>query len=223
MKKILIRLLLFPFGFIIKLIDLANEGARDIQNKYKFKDSIIDKGVCIDHHSTIKKNTHLLSNCIINNTNIDSYTYIGRNSLVQNASIGKFCSIANDVMIGLGKHPIQYFSTSPLFYRKKNPLGIDFIDTNLNFDEYLKIRIGHDVWIGARVIIMDGVNIGHGAIIAANAVVTKDVPAYAIVGGIPAKLIKYRFPELKIKKLNNSEWWNLPLNELKLKIDSLND
>jgi tetrahydrodipicolinate N-succinyltransferase len=75
------------------------------------------------------------------------------------------------------------------------------------FEENKAITIGHDVWIGARALIRDGVNIGHGAIIGAGAVVLDDVPSYAIVGGVPAKLIRFRFAEDIIKRLLELKWW----------------
>ena len=79
----------------------------------------------------------------------------------------------------------------------------------------MPINIGSDVWIGAEAIIMDGVTIGNGAIVAAGAVVTKDVPDYGIVGGVPAKLIKYRFNEAQKKALISTEWWEKQPKEVK--------
>lgn len=222
-SKIIKRLLYYPLGIIKGLHELGKNGSRDIVNSNRFKGVLIDSGVCIDNNSKIEKHSHLLSNCLINNSFIDSYSYIGKNGIIQNASIGKFCSIANDVCIGLGKHPIDNFSTATVFYRISNTLNIKLIDKDFPFEEYKNITIGNDVWIGARAIVLDGVTIGNGAVIAANSVVTKDVPAYAIVGGVPAKIIKYRFPEEKIKKLNDSKWWELNLNEIKEKINILNN
>lgn len=209
------RIFLLPFGFIKKLLEIANEGARDIENKFRFENSVLDKGCSVNSKSIIHPNVHLLENCIINNSEIQSYTYLGRSCLVQNASIGKFCSIANEVLIGLGKHPTDHFSTATMFYRKNNTLGIDLIDCNLDFAEYAPISIGNDVWIGARAIIMDGVSIGDGAIIASNSVVTKDVPQFAIVGGVPAKIIKYRFPDEKIQEFIDQEWWSWKIDKIK--------
>jgi acetyltransferase-like isoleucine patch superfamily enzyme len=214
MKKIIIRLLLLPLGFIKNLFYLANEGARDLHNKIRFKNAIIDNGCCIDQRSKIAPFTHILSNCIINNSIINSYSYVGRNCLIQNTEIGSFCSIANDVIIGLGNHPIDLFSTSPIFYRVNNPLKIKLIKEDLKIEEYKNIKIENDVWIGARAIILDGVNIKTGAIIASGAVVTKDVPAYAIVAGIPAKIIKYRFNEKTCRDLLKSKWWEKNIDEI---------
>jgi chloramphenicol O-acetyltransferase type B len=223
LKNIINRILLYPFGLLKSLHVLGKNGSRDFNNKFRFKNVIIDDGVCIDFKALIKPNVHLLSNCIINNTNIDSYTYVGKNTIVQNAVIGKFCSISNDVFIGLGSHPIDYFSTSPIFYRKKNIIEIDLILKDYSFQEYENIKIGNDVWIGAKAIVLDGITIGHGAVVAANAVVTKDIPPYAIVGGVPAKILKYRFNDTKIKKLLESNWWDNDLEAIKNKIEDLNN
>jgi acetyltransferase-like isoleucine patch superfamily enzyme len=166
----------------------------------------------------LKPNTTILTGSVINNCTVESFTYIGKDCIIQNAKIGGFSSIANDVFIGLGKHPIDNFSTSPLFYRKQNPFNIGFLFENIDFKEYENITIGNDVWIGARAIILDGVIIETGAIIAANSVVTKNVPAYAIVGGSPAKIIKYRFSAEKIAKLLKSEWWLKNIDKIDLKV-----
>ena len=212
--KKLLRIALLPVGLVIRVFELAKDGSRDIENKLRFKNSIIDKGCCIDGKSKLEKCSHILGNTYILNSNINSYTYVGRNSLVQNTTIGSFCSIANDVFLGLGAHPTEYFSTSPLFYRIHNTFKIKLVDKNSDFKEYKPIIIGHDVWIGARAIVLDGVQVGNGAIIAANAVVTKDVAPYSIVGGVPAKVISYRFSPNKIERLINLQWWLWPLSEI---------
>lgn len=216
------RILLIPIGFFKKLIELANEGARDIENKFRFKGAIIDSGCCFNINTSIDPHTHILKNCIINNSKIASYTYIGENCLIQNTVIGKFCSIANEVLIGLGNHPQNFFTTSPLFYRKINPLKIKIIKDDLDFVEYKPINIGNDVWIGTRAIILDGVKIGNGAVVAANSVVTKDIPPYAIVAGTPAKIIKYRMTDKNQLLLLESKWWEKNLNNIVLESNSLN-
>lgn len=214
MKKIK-RIVLLPFGLIKKLLEVANEGARDIENKLRFKNAIIDKGCSFDSKSILHNNVHVLENCIINNSEINSYTYLGKNCLVQNTTIGKFCSIANEVLIGLGNHPLDLFTTSPLFYRKKNTFNINLIDKDLDFVESKKITIKNDVWIGARVIILDGVTIGNSAVIASGSLVTKDVADFTIVAGVPAKVIKNRFTDSKIKELLELKWWELDLEKIK--------
>lgn len=215
-KKIFFRFTLAPLGLIKELCKLANKGARDLINKRKFSHAIIDSGCCFTDDSQIGNKSHLFANCIVNHSFIGDYTYIGRNSLIQNTKIGNYCSISHEVICGLGRHPLDLFSTSPVFYKRNNPLYLQVVDKDIDFEEYLPISIGHDVWIGAHAIIMDGVSIGNGAVIAAGAIVTKDVPPYAIVAGIPAKIIKYRpMRDYIVKK---GEWWNYAPNLVLLKL-----
>lgn len=221
MKKIVRILLLIP-GLLSEFIELAKNGSRDIANKKRFKNCIIDKGSCLNAQTKLNKHVRVLGGSIINSSTVNSYTYIGNNCLIQNTTIGKFCSIANDVKIGLGNHPIDYFTTSPLFYNSINPLKISLIENKNGFKEYMPITIGNDVWIGTAATLLDGVTVGHGAIIATGSVVTKNVPPYAIVAGMPAKIIKYRFEKTKIDKLLNEAWWNDDILTIKNKIEKLN-
>jgi acetyltransferase-like isoleucine patch superfamily enzyme len=143
------------------------------------------------------------------------YSYIGYGSTVYGANIGRFCSIASGVKIGLGSHPVDMVSTSPLFYSQFNAFREDWVgDQAVEFD-YKEVVIGHDVWIGANAIVMSGVKIGHGAVIAAGAVVTKDVLPYSIVGGVPARLIRNRFSAETIKAIEATNWWRKDCDELK--------
>lgn len=153
--------------------------------------------------------------CRVSKSCIGRHTYMGGGSSVNNTIIGAFCSISFNVKIGLGKHPYNMVSTHPAFYSNTKPFTT-FVDKNY-VNEYDSIVIGNDVLIGTNATIMFGVKIGDGAIITNNAVVTKDIPPYAIVGGVPAKLIKYRFDKETIVKLQESEWWNW--NEQKIKLD----
>lgn len=215
MKSIIFRVVLIPLGLFYKFLWLIKEGTRDIHNYFRFKSAKIDMGTCIDKLSVVEPNVHILSNGTINNSKVSSYSYIGKNCIVQNTNIGKFCSIANDVIIGLGKHPLNLISTSTLFYKRQNTLNIELIEKDIEFSEYEQINIMNDVWIGARALIMDGVTIGNGAVIASNCVVTHNVPDYAIVAGVPAKIIKYRFSEEKIKQLLIEKWWDKNIEEIK--------
>lgn len=118
-------------------------------------------------------------------------------------SIGSFCSIADGVRFMLKvNHPVHTPSTYPV----AKIFGLQ----NDQPYEWSKgpICIGHDVWIGMHAVVLGGVTIGDGAIVGAHAMVTKDVPPYAIVGGNPAKVLKYRFDELTIARLQELQWWN---------------
>ena len=162
----------------------------------------------VDTKSKISKNAKLNWGVKFYDSNIDSYSYVGPRSEIICTDIGKFCSIADNCSIGLPAHSIKNISTSPIFTTQKNGTGSSWISSS-TFQEYDRVIIGNDVWIGTKVIIMGGVRIGDGAIIGAGSIVTKDIPDYAIAVGAPAKVIKYRFDRPIIEKLIEMEWWNM--------------
>lgn len=146
---------------------------------------------------------------------LGDFTYVGPSSRILISEIGKFTCIGPDVMIGLGKHPSRDFvSVHPAFYSTLLQAQVTFVSQTC-FEEFENIQIGNDVWIGARAIILDGVTIGNGAIVGAGSVVTKDVPAYAVVGGVPAKVIRYRFEDKAIKYLEEFKWWDRDIKWLR--------
>ena len=151
---------------------------------------------------------------VIKSSFIGRYTYIA-GARIQSSSIGSFCSIGPGTRIGgLGKHPTKWLSTHPVFFSTLKQANTTFVDKNY-FLESGKVEIGNDVWIGANVTILDGVRVGDGAIIAAGAVVVSDVEPYTIVGGVPAKLIRYRFDDDMIDALLELHWWDWPEDILK--------
>ena len=163
-------------------------------------------------NSKIHKTASVRQKCRVYDSVLGRYSYIGRNSLVQHATIGSFCSISEGCNIGMPSHPLNFVSTSSVFLCGGNILRKNFAE--LPFEDCPQTVIGNDVWIGAHAQIKSGLTIGNGAVIAAGAVVTRDVPPYAVVGGVPAKLIKYRFDEATIEKLQRSAWWNLSDDKL---------
>lgn len=171
-----------------------------------------------DKASNISNKTRIQRMVILRRCSIGDYSYIGYNTNIYNAQIGKFCSISKEVCIGLPSHPTRFISTSPIFVNILNGTRYTWSNKNIHNSVPDKIIIGNDVWIGMKTTLMGGVKIGNGAIIAAHSVVTKDVPGFAIVGGVPAKIIKYRFEPEVIDLIEKSEWWNLPDEELKAKI-----
>jgi acetyltransferase-like isoleucine patch superfamily enzyme len=141
-------------------------------------------------NSTLGRYVRLYKHAHVKNSEIGDYTYIARHSHIENATIGRFCSIGAEVLIGGGMHPTDQKSTHPGFYSGQH--YVRFREQFQPFTEYKKVTIGHDVWIGQRSVILDGITIGNGAIIAAGSVVTHNVKPFRIVGGVPASTIGER-------------------------------
>lgn len=157
------------------------------------------------NNSSVDKRSVIRQKVRLHHSKVGRYSYIGRGSLVQNTEIGAFCSISEGCNIGMPSHPCSFVSTSPVFLKGKNCLKTHFAE--FPYENCPKTVIRNDVWIGSNAKIKSGVTIGDGAIIGAGAVVTKDVPPFGIVGGIPARLIRYRFEESVCQQLLESEWW----------------
>ncbi len=142
--------------------------------------------------------------------NIGDHTY-GKPTVLEpkmaSLTIGKFCSIAGEVVIILGNHKIDTVSTYPFKTLSKHWPGARALEVKDHFTNG-DVIIGNDVWIGHGATVMSGISIGDGAVIAANTLVNKDVPPYAIVGGTPAKIIRYRHDNDIITSLLNIQWWN---------------
>lgn len=122
------------------------------------------------------------------------YRSYGNDSFFRNCEIGRFCSIGRCCSIGAARHDTRVISTHPDF----TPDGFDIGPTT---------RIGHDVWIGDNAVVMAGLTIGDGAVIGAGAVVTRDVAAYDIVAGVPARRLRSRFDVATVQTLLASQWW----------------
>lgn len=134
--------------------------------------------------------------------------------------VGKFCSIACGAkfLFTSANHTMHSISTYPfpIFFEE---WGLDVTNITSAWDNKGDIVVGNDVWIGYEAVVLSGVTIGDGAIIGTRAVVTKDVPPYTIVGGIPAKPIRKRFSDEVVSKLLELQWWNWPENRIKENID----
>lgn len=166
--------------------------------------SFVDRGSKIGRYCRIYPGTQIIDSVL------GDYSYVSFDTRLKMTDVGKFCSIGPQALIGgLGAHPSRYLSSHPAFYSTRMSAGRTFAEHD-KFTDFSHTYIGNDAWIGARAVILDGVRIGDGAIVGAGAVVTKDVEAYSIVGGVPAKVIGHRFSEEVIASLLETKWWDYP-------------
>ncbi|MCQ2374854.1 MAG: CatB-related O-acetyltransferase [Salinivirgaceae bacterium] len=185
----------------------------------QYKNSTIESYIV--NESIIPQNIIIKKEVCISQTltSIGEYSYIGTRSEILNCErIGRFVSISHDVKIGLDNHKLDAIGTNPIFYSRSR----EWVDIDCN-KKYIPTVIENDVLISANAMIMSGITIGTGAVIGAGAFVNKDVPPYAIVVGIPARIIRYRFDEKTIERLLTSKWWEKSKNELLTYKDKFNN
>jgi phosphonate metabolism protein (transferase hexapeptide repeat family) len=185
----------------------------------KLAETIIDPSVRL-REAVIGRRCELLRNTRVEFATIGDYTYLGENCEVADAEIGKFTAIANAVRIGAPNHPMNRptqhrFSYVPEYYVEDGKRDDAFFAQRRGD----RVRIGHDVWIGHGVIVLPGIYVGDGAVIAAGAVVSRDVAPYTVVGGVPARLIRERFPREIAAKLSRIAWWDWPEEKLFSSVD----
>lgn len=152
---------------------------------------------------------------------VGAFTFIaptdGIGKFLHNVTIGRYCCLAAGTWIAPQNHPVDWLTSNSrvygngLFHWFKRKDGK--VVKPLFYDHTKPVEIGNDVWIGHGAFVKGGVKIGDGAIVAAHAAVTKDVPPYAIVGGVPAKVIRYRFDQETINELLELKWWDYDLAE----------
>lgn len=201
--------------------------------RYKIRNKAIINRTSLINNVIFEGHNILMRNVIVSNSFIGEGTYINDESKIYNCKIGRYCSIADNVCVVLGQHPINKFaSTYPAFYydttsqlsftfHKGKPLYT--CKKKPNGEASYNVVVGNDVWIGSHVLILGGITIGDGAVIAAGAVVTKDVEPYSIVGGVPAKIIKYRFNKDEIEVLLLKKWWNRSFEDIMKNYDQINN
>jgi phosphonate metabolism protein (transferase hexapeptide repeat family) len=180
----------------------------------KIAETVIDPDVTL-REVEIGACCEILGKSHVEYTVLGDYSYIGQNCMVADAVIGKFCAIAANVRIGAPNHPIDRpslhrFTYCPEYY----VAGIERDHRYFGQRHADKVTIGHDIWIGHGVIVLPAVTVGDGAVLAAGAVVTKDVAPYTIVGGVPARLIRERFPVQVADRLRRIAWWHWPLETI---------
>lgn len=148
----------------------------------------------------IDRNNHIFQSCI------GRSTYTGMNTVLMHATIGSFCSISWNVSVGGANHDYTRVAQHSFLYNNKDNLRPD--NKEIPYDRFSEpLNIGSDVWVAAGAVILRGVNIGDGAVIGANSVVTREVPPYAVVAGSPARIIKQRFEDKIVELLLELKWW----------------
>jgi acetyltransferase-like isoleucine patch superfamily enzyme len=161
----------------------------------------------------LNRNTQVGPDCVVG-----KYFGMNESCFVARATVGAYCSIGARTSINPFNHPVDWLSIHEFQY---HPNSFDWVEEYAVIrrlgrtpDMYEHVSIGNDVWMGHNANVMPGVSVGDGAVIAAGAVVTKTVPPYAIVAGVPAKVIRLRFPEKIVERLLRVKWWDLELSEL---------
>ena len=161
---------------------------------------------------------------VLADVRVGRFTYFQRGAVATVATIGAFCSIAEYARIGATNHPVHRFTTHPITFDFQ--VGVIPPEHPLATEVWRNIRetptiVGNDVWIGHGAIVMAGVTVGDGAVIGAGAVVTKPVPPYAIMAGVPARVLRYRFDQQVATALQDSDWWNWHTTVLSTFADSM--
>jgi phosphonate metabolism protein (transferase hexapeptide repeat family) len=176
----------------------------------KLAETVIDATVKL-RETTIGRCCEVLGDSALEYSELGDYSYLGPGCMIADAQIGRFCAIAAQVRIGAPKHPLDRpsqhrFTYCPEYYTATAQRDHAFFRQR----RADRVQIGNDVWIGHAVIVMPGVRVGDGAVLAAGAVVTRDVAPYTIVGGVPARQIRERFSRAIAAQLSRIAWWDWP-------------
>ena len=178
------------------------------------------RGCGFEGQGFLGKNCKLFPGAGLRQASLGGYSYTV--STLQYTHIGNYCSIAHGVDSTASGHPLNRVTTSPCTIPQTAASDMfEVFRRQAPFNQIAEAHIGHDVWIGARAILLGGVRIGNGAVVGAGAVVTKDVPDYAIVGGVPAKIIRMRFDDATMERLRATQWYLYDWADIDLEWGSL--
>ena len=167
----------------------------------------------VDRASLLHGRNFVGDRTTILNSELGPYSYVNSACIISNCKVGAYSCIGREVLVGLGAHPTNRLAVHRMFYSKEIAIWRHMF-VRADFEEHLSVKIGSDVWVGARSMVLDGVEIGDGAIIAAGSLVTKDVPPFSIVAGAPARVIRQRFGDETIRKIQKDPWWRLSPQEV---------
>lgn len=195
---------------------LSVTGKQFIHRYRNRKKCIFEENITIDSFDWFEGGDRLAAGVTLLTSRIGYGSSISSHSFIKNTLIGKYTCIATDVLTMVSDHPSKKFvSIHPAFYSMWKQSSFSYLDHEkhsdfkfLDAERKIMVEIRNDVWIGLSVKIMEGVHINDGAVVAVGVIVTKDVPPYTIVGGVPAKVIRYRFNKEQIDMLMKIKWWN---------------
>ncbi|MBO4807319.1 MAG: hypothetical protein J5554_14955 [Paludibacteraceae bacterium] len=209
--------------------DSASVKESQIGNVKLFRNVVINNSKIADgcsvgddttiERSVLENNVAINRRSYINDSFIGSFSYTGINTTMNWSKVGKFCSIARNVDIGGFDHDYRKVTTMPEFRLNQIMSGGGKIPQQVKHDEYCEI--GNDVWIAANALVLHKVKVSDGAVVGGGAVVTHDVPPYAIVAGVPARIIGYRCEKPLIEELLKIQWWNWPVEVIVENMDLL--
>lgn len=176
------------------------------------------------HDAHVGEWTWIGPRCSISESTFGDYSYMAGDGSIIYADVGKFCSIASHARINPGNHPMQRVTQHHMTYRRRQ-YGFGDVDEAAFFDwrRAARVRVGHDVWLGHGAILLPGVQVGTGAVVAAGAVVSHDVEPYTIVAGVPARVLRRRFPIDVAERLQAIAWWDWDRARLEERFDDLLD
>jgi acetyltransferase-like isoleucine patch superfamily enzyme len=174
----------------------------------------IHRGARVDRGSRFCGKNVLFENVRVVDSCMGRHSYLQEGSLLFKTDVGNFCSLGMRAAIGLPGHALEYVSSHPAFFPEATPLVETFVAAVETACTH-RTNVDHDVWIGHGAVVMQGVSLGTGCVIGAGAVVTKDVEPYMIVGGVPARSIRKRFPEDVCQGLLETRWWDLSDTQLR--------
>lgn len=213
------------------LYEAIMDGIARIITQRRLKNKvIIEKTAYVSKDTVFEGANRITRGCKIYGSRFGYGSYVGTNTTLANISVGRFSCIGPNVKQIIGEHPLNFVTMHPAFYSIRKQIGFSFVKEQrveefryADISTKTSIIVGNDVWIAAECRLLEGIKIGDGAAILAGAVVTKDVPPYAVVGGVPAKIVRYRFEQEDVDWLMKLKWWDKDSEWLKKYASYFND